>query len=333
MFLKKQIQNSNFIFHLAGTNRSKKKKEYEDNNVNLTSNICKFILDTKKKIPIFFSSTTQINNKNSYYSKTKLQGENIIKFYLKKKTQITIARIPNVYGKWSKPNYNSFISTCCHNIPRNIKINLSGVNNRLDLIYIDDLVSNLLNLINQKLNNNFKYLKLSNVENLTVKEIYTKLSYFEKSRSLGIIENLDNSLTSKLYSTYISFLPKKKISYSIKTHKNKTGSFTEFLKNKNFGQISFISIKPGCTRGNHYHHSKVEKFLIIRGSGVFAFKNIKDNKQIKIKVSGRDLKVVQTIPGFAHSIKNIGKQELISIIWSNQIFDKKKPDTIYQFIK
>lgn len=330
--LKNLIEKSDFIFHLGGVNKSNNIKDFIKNNVILTKNICQFNLENKKTIPIFFSSSTQVNvEKDTIYSKTKKEAEKIL-IKNSKKMQVILARLPNVYGKWSKPNHNSFVATCCYNISRNLPVKIINEKKKLELIYIDDLISILINILKKKIKKKLTNIKIKKISYVTVKKIYDKILGFEDKRVKSKSVSSSKGFDANLYSTYISFLPKKKFSYFVDKNSSLTGSFIEFIKNKNFGQISTLIVKPGCTRGNHYHHSKVEKFLIVSGRAKFEFKNLKDKKKITILCSSKKSKVVETIPGFTHNIKNIGRNDLIVIIWSNQIYNKKKPDTVYHKI-
>lgn len=330
--LKNLIAKSDFIFHLGGINKSNKDKDFVKNNIILTKKICQFTLENKREIPIFFSSTTQINKKiSSIYSKTKKEAEKVL-INNSKKIKVMIARLPNVYGKWSKPNYNSFVATCCYNISRNLPIKVIDGKKKIELIYIDDLISILMKTIKRVSKKKLTIIKIKKISKVTVKQIYDKISNFDDKRIKDKSVSSNKGLDANLYSTYVSFLPKKKFSYFVKGNFSSSGSFTEFIKNKKLGQISILKVKPGSIRGNHYHHSKVEKFLIVTGKAKFEYKDVKDNKKTTILCSSAKLKVVETIPGFTHNIKNIGKKDLIAIIWSNQIYNKKKPDTIYQKI-
>ena len=333
-YLKNQILKSDLIFHLAGTNRSEDKKDFKRNNLELTKFICKTMIKNRKKIVIFFSSSTQVLSKQkSIYSKTKLSAEKFLKKFSKNNFNVILARLPNVYGKWSKPNYNSFVSTCCFNIARNLPVKIFDTKKKIRLIYIDDLIDQMLKKIkfNPK-NLSISYFKPLKTNEISALGLYNKILNFEKDRTKINIANVSSNFASKLYSTYISFLPIRKFYYYIKDNKNNTGSFTEFLKNKNFGQISTLSVNPNCTRGNHYHHSKVEKFFIVKGKAKFQFQNLITKKKLNIIASSKKPMIVETIPGYTHNIKNIGKSVLIAIMWSNQTFNKNKPDTVYKKI-
>ena len=329
----KKIENKDFIFHFAGVNRSNSNKNFKKVNVGLTKKICEVLVLKKKKIPIFFSSSIKVKEDQSIYSQSKLEAEKVLKSHANKKYPVIISRIPNVYGKWSKPDYNSFISTCCFNLSRNLKINVSNKNKKMNVVYIDDLIDQLIYLIKNKIKKHFSNFTVKKVDKTSAGEIFEIISKIKNQRNNLLILDLKKRLNANLYSTYVSFLPKKLASYKLSTNKNKSGAFTEFLKGKNFGQISALSIKPGQIRGNHYHHSKVEKFLVIQGKAKFKFQSILNKKNnFTILANSKELKIVETIPGFSHNIKNIGNMDLITIIWSNQIFDKIKPDTIFKEI-
>ena len=213
-----------------------------------------------------------------------------------------------------------------------MEVKILNAKTKINVVYIDDLVDQMIKLINLNIKKNFFNLKVKKIDKTTVGEIYKIISKFDKNRTNLIISNLQKRLISNLYSTYVSYLSKKHVSYRIISNKNGTGNFTEFLKGKAFGQISSLSIKPGKVRGNHYHHSKVEKFLVIKGKAKFEFQNIINKNRFQVISDSKNLKIIETIPGFTHNIKNIGKDELFTLIWSNQIFDKSKPDTNYKKI-
>lgn len=329
--LNEKIKKTDFIFHLAGVNRSKIKKKFKIANIDLTKKICEILSKEKKKIPIFFSSSTKVKSDKSIYSESKFAAEKILKLHGLKKNPVIISRIPNVYGKWSKPNYNSFISTCCNNMSKNLKLSVNDSKKKLNVIYIDDLIDQLISLIGKKIKKNFINLELKKIDRICVGEIFHIINKIKNQRKDLSILDLKKRINANLYSTYVSYFSKKLVSYKLPSYKNKTGSFTEFLKAKSFGQISTLSIKPGEVRGNHYHHSKIEKFLVVHGKAKLRFQNILNKKNsFQVFVNSKELKVIETVPGYTHNIKNVGKDELITIIWSNQIFDKKKPDTIFK---
>ena len=235
-------------------------------------------------------------------------------------------RLPNIYGKWSKPNYNSVVATFCYNIARNKKVHISNPNYNINLLYIDDLVVKLKEYT--KIGLNKKKINLIKAKDkITLGQLYNKISNFEIYRKKKFIGNISKDLNKKLYSTYISFLPKNKMTYNIEKKNDSRGSFAEFYKNNDTGQVSFFIAKKGKIRGHHFHHSKVEKFLVVQGSAIFNMFDISSKKKHTFKLNDKNLKVIESIPGYQHYIKNVGKSNLIVLLWCNEIFDVMKPDT------
>ena len=324
--LKEKILKSNLIFYLAGINRVVQNKEYEKN-VELTKKITEVLKNTNRKIKIIFSSSTQVLKKNSY-SNSKKKSEKILRSISKKKNiKLIIYRLPNVFGKWAKPYYNSVVATFCNQLTRNKKINIHS-NQKLKLIYIDDLIDEFLSVIKDKKSKILRNPK--NAFDITVKELAAILRKF-KYAVTDINFQFNNKITKNLYSTYLSYLPDSKISSNLKLNKDTRGDFIELFKNQNSGQISFFTIKPKKIRGNHYHNTKTEKFLLLSGSVKVNFKNLSDNKKFSIKVTAKKPKVFITKPGYAHNIINISKKDAKFVVWSNEIFDKNKPDT-YKYV-
>lgn len=323
--LKNLIKKSDFVFHLGGINKSKKIKDFIKNNVILTKNICQFILENKKTIPIFFSSSTQVNVKaDSIYSKTKKEAEKIL-IKNSKKIQVILARLPNVYGKWSRPNYNSAVATFCHNILRNKKITIHNKNEYVNLYYIDDLLKKLYKLISSK--DNKIYPKINKIDKIKVRNIVHKILNFYKNITNIHLDDLKSRINKNLYSTFISFIPKKFFSFKAQINKDNRGNFVEFLKSKNFGQVSFFSINLKKSRGDHYHHSKVEQFMILRGSAKIKYFNLYDNKTIIKKVSDKKMEIFRSMPGYVHTIINTGRSQILGIVWANENFNIKNADT------
>ena len=323
--LKNKILASDIIFHLAGVNRGNSRNYFFKNNYLLTKELCEILKSTNKKKKIIFSSTIHVNLKNHYgISKLKSEKE-ILKLKNIKNISILIYRLPNVFGKWSKPFYNSAVATFCYQVARKKKIEIFS-NKELKLLYIDDLVKDFLKVI--KMNNSKNNYRL-------IKKIYriklSKLAFIIKS----FLNETDiffkrglNELVKKLYSTYLSFIPIKLASYNISKFEDDRGKFVEFLKFGKYGQISIFTIFPGKFRGNHYHHTKTEKFLVVSGNVKFNFINVTNKRKYSIIVSEKKEKVIITQPGWAHNIKNIGSKTAKIVVWSNEIFNKKYPDTI-----
>lgn len=326
--LYKKLIIADIIFHLAGVNKEIYPKYTYDNNIFFTKKICSFLENNNKKPKIIYASSTQAKLKNSY-GKSKLKAENILLNYKKNSgAPVFIYRLPNIYGKWSKPYYNSAVATFCYQIYRKQKITISDPKKKISLLYIDDLILNFLKVVKLNKSKN-SFVKMNNVFTTTLSNLANVLRNFNIKEKIYIPNNISNFVIKKLYSTYISFFSKKDFTYRIKRFSDKRGYFSEFLKNENFGQISFFSILPKKIRGNHYHHTKTEKFVVITGKVRFNFINVINKKRFSLLASENTNLVVNTIPGWAHNIENIGSKTAKVLVWANEILDKKNPDTIF----
>ncbi len=322
------LKNSDILYHFAAVNRPTKLKNFKKDNIELTKYICDYFLKNNIKKKIIFSSSSQAKLNNPYgISKNKC--EKILSKYAKLSgSHVYILRLPNIFGKWSKPNYNSVVSTFCYNIARNKNIYISDPKKKVKLLYIDDLISILKKIKNYKHYSYKKRIyevqpdKIISLNNLS--KIITEFNVKRKNLS---ISNVSSKFVKNLYSTYISNLPKNKIAYNLKANKDTRGSFVEFLKTKSSGQFSIFVAKKNQVRGHHFHHSKVEKFFVIQGKARFVMKNISNNQKINFILNEKIPKVVESIPGWEHYIKNIGNSDLIVLLWSNEIFDVNKTDT------
>ena len=324
--INKGLENAEIIFHLAGVNRPKNKLEFIEGNAIFTESIVQKLIKLNKKTTIIFASSTQAEDSNAY-GESKLRAENSIKKYsIDSGAKYYIYRLPNVFGKWCKPNYNSFIATFCHNISRERPIEIREPDSEVSLVYIDDVCKSFITTINSKKEEGYLY--VDNVYKATVGEVAKQLAHFKNSRDSLIIENVGTGLTRALYSTYLSYLEPNNFHYSLTGHEDERGLFCEFLKTKNSGQFSFFTAHPGIKRGSHYHHSKTEKFLVLEGNAKFKFEHMITNEKYEVDTNSSELKVVESIPGWAHNIQNIGKNTLIVMLWANEIFDRDVPDTI-----
>jgi UDP-2-acetamido-2,6-beta-L-arabino-hexul-4-ose reductase len=326
--LYKKLIKADIIFHLAGVNRETNAEYNYDNNYVFTKKICLFLENNYKKTKIIYTSSIQAELKNSY-GKSKLKAENILLSYKKKVgARVLIYRLPNIFGKWSRPYYNSAVATFCYQIYRNKKLNISDPKKKISLLYIDDLISIFLKSLKlNKQKNSFP--KIKNVFSITLFNLVNLIRSFNKKEKIYLPNNISNSIIKNLYSTYISFFLKKDFTYKLKRFSDHRGYFSEFLKNSNFGQFSFFSILPKKIRGNHYHNTKTEKFVVITGKARFNFVNIITKKKFSISADEKNNLVINTIPGWAHNIENIGTQVAKILVWSNEVLDKKKPDTIF----
>jgi len=326
--LKKKIDICNIIFHLAGENRPDDDFNFEKNNFELAKEISAYITNLKNQKHLIFSSTTQVELDNPY-GISKLKAENEFLSIIKENSnhRISIFRLPGVFGKWCKPNYNSVVATFCFNMANNIPINITEPNKKIELLYIDDLVNQLIGSID--ISNKNIFIDVINKYEISLRNLANKIERFHNSRKSLSIENVGYGIDKALYATYISHLPKDDFTYTLNGNKDDRGIFVEFLKNKMVGQFSFLSSKPGVTRGNHFHHTKIEKFLVIKGRASFKFESLNTGEIFEIETSEDCPKIVETIPGWTHYIKNNGEEEMLAILWANEIFDDDNPDTYW----
>ena len=324
--LAKLLANASFVFHLAGVNRPENEAEFAKGNADLTS----FIVDELSKRvnppPLMISSSIQATHDNAYGA-SKAKAESTVKNYISAKgAKGYIYRFPNVFGKWCRPNYNSFIATFCHNTVEGIDVNIHDPNAPVTLVYIDDVCDSLIDLLEGEQSAGYKSVPIQ--YETTVGAVSEMLQSFKISRGSLVTERVGTGLCRALYSTYLSYIKPEQFSYTIPSYGDERGVFSEMLKTKDSGQFSFFTAHPGITRGGHYHHSKNEKFLVIKGKARFKFEQISTGECHKLVTSGDTPEIVETVPGWSHDITNIGEDELIVMLWANEIFDKDAPDTI-----
>lgn len=327
--LEKGVLNSDFIVHLAGINRPKNEEEFFKGNTGLTEEIIEILKKSNKNTSILITSSIQADLDNAYGQSKKGAEEALIKYMADTKGNVFIFRLPNVFGKWCRPNYNSAIATFCHNIARGEEVWISDTTKEMTLVYIDDVVRNIKNVIDNEKTYIPGYQNVDIEHKATLGEIVDLINSFKESRKSLMIPNMENELTKKLYSTYLSYLPENDFSYPLKMNVDNRGSFTEFIKSKDRGQVSVNISKPGITKGNHWHDTKNEKFLVVSGEGVIRFRKVDSEEIIEYKVSGEKLEVVDIPVGYTHSIINTGERDMVTIMWVNEIFNPEKPDTIY----
>ena len=321
------VERADFIIHLAGENRAEDASEFRINNAELTQSICDEIRSLSRKIPIIFASSVQAEYANPYGESKRNAEVALEKLAIETKNPVFIYRLPGVFGKWSKPNYNSVVATFCHNIAQDLPIQINDQLEELTLVYIDDLVAEFIDSIQNKNKSNLK-LSVKPEYRISLGKLAEQIKNFRNSRSTLILENVGSGLTRALYSTYVSYLLPDKFSYSVPAYNDERGTFSEILKTQKNGQFSFFSAYPGVTRGGHYHHSKTEKFMVVKGTACFRFRNVATNENYEITTNSNNPTIVDTIPGWTHNITNIGNEELIVMLWANEIFDRNNPDTI-----
>ena len=330
--LKELVLTSDWIFHLAGINRPKTEDEFTTGNIDLTKKLTHLLIEQGKSTPVVLSSSIQAVQDNPY-GQSKLGAEEALIDYSKKSGgNIHIYRLPNVFGKWSRPNYNSAVSTFCNNILNELPISINNPDANINLVYIDDVIDSFIALIQGEVDKEH-YRKVSPVYDITVGKLAEQLQAFKNSRENLIVEHVGAGLTRALYSTYISYMRPEQFSYVVPEYADERGKFAEIIKTKESGQFSFFTAKPGITRGGHYHHSKNEKFIVLSGQALFGFRHVQTNEYYEKKTSGEITEIVETIPGWSHDIKNIGETELVVMLWANEIFDRDAPDTIAAKVK
>lgn len=322
-----KVVQADFIYHLAGVNRPETDIEFKVGNTNLTALIINELIAREKKTPIVLSSSIQAELGNAY-GVSKASAENIVKKYqIQTGADVFIYRLPNVFGKWCRPNYNSAVATFCHNTINDLPITINNADAELNLVYVDDVCKNFLRLLDPTIVNS-KISEISPIYKTTVGKVVELLQKFKSSRNSLVTEKVGTEFTRVLYSTYVSYLEPEQFSYSVTRHGDERGTFVEMLKTQDSGQFSFFTAHPGITRGGHYHHTKTEKFLVIKGDASFKFKHIVTGEFYELLVNGDESKIVETAPGWSHDITNVGSEEMIVMLWANEVFDRGNPDTV-----
>lgn len=327
--LESYAKECEFVFHLAGVNRPKDTAEFMEGNFGFTSILLESLKKNNNKSPILITSSTQAEN-DSPYGISKKAGEDLIFTYGKVNCVKTfVYRLPNVFGKWCKPNYNSAVATFCNNIANDLPIIVNDPNVTMNLVYIDDVVNEFINAIAGNENRQNDFCNVKTVYTTKLGDIANVIKSFKDSRDNKYIPDMSDYLVKKLYSTYLSYLPINQFIYPLKMNIDNRGSFTEFIKTENRGQVSINISKPGITKGNHWHHSKNEKFLVVSGQGIIKFRKIGSTDVIEYEVSAEKLEVVDIPTGYTHNITNTGASDMVTVMWANEQFDKDNPDTFY----
>lgn len=318
-----------FVFHLAGVNRPEKEEEFMEGNFGFTSKLLEKLKANNNKSPIVITSSIQAELDNPY-GKSKKAGEDLM-FEYEKETgaKVLVYRLPNVFGKWCRPNYNSAVATFCNNIANDLPITVNDPNVVMNLVYIDDVVEEFISALNGNCNKEGKFCKVKVVHTIKLGEIVELIKSFKNSRKDLSIANMNDEFSKKLYSTYLSYIPKDKFIYDLDMHVDNRGSFTEFLRTKGQGQVSVNISHPGIVKGNHWHNTKNEKFLVVSGKGKICFRKYGSDEVIEYNVSGEKLQVVDIPVGYTHSIENVGDTDMVTVMWANEHFNPDKPDTYF----
>lgn len=325
--LSSALANADFVFHLAGVNRSPEHAEFERGNVESTGAVCDELIRAGRRTPVAYASSTQALLDN-VYGRSKAAAEQLLLQYARASDAcVSLFRLTNVFGKWSRPHYNSAVATFCHQIARGLPIKINDPAAALRLVYVDDVVESFAALLRDPPRAT-SFVEVAPVYETTVGEVASLLYEFAQSRQSLLTQRVGTGFVRALYSTYVSYLPAQEFSYSSPVHGDPRGEFVEMLKTPDCGQFSYFTAHPGITRGEHYHHTKTEKFLVVRGTARFAFRSLDTGETHELTVQGGEGRIVETSPGWTHNITNIGRDELVVMLWANEIFDRGKPDTV-----
>ena len=328
--LDKYCEEADFVFNLAGVNRPKEEAEFMTGNFGFASELLELLKKHNNKCPVMISSSTQAALDNPY-GKSKKAGEDLFFDYAKEVgTKVLVYRFPNVFGKWCRPNYNSAVATFCHNIAHDMPITVNDRSHMMTLVYIDDVVDELICALSGNETHDGEFCKVPVEHKITLGEIVDLLYSFKDSRISKGVADVSDAFTNKLYATYLSYLPEDKFSYPLTMNCDDRGSFTEILRTADRGQFSVNISKPGITKGNHWHNTKNEKFVVVSGKGVIRFRKIGDTKVHEYFVSGDKIEVVDIPTGYTHNIENLGDTDMVTFMWANECFDPNKPDTYYE---
>ncbi len=322
-------QECQFVFHLAGINRPTNPEDFMSGNFGFSSSLLDKLKKNNNKSPLVVSSSIQVELDNLYGKSKKAADDILLNYANETNNKVYIYRLPNVFGKWCRPNYNSVVATFCHNIARELPIQINDPETLLNLVYIDDVIFSFINLLKNDGSVDGYFQEISPVYNVKLGDLSELIYSFKSSRENLLVPDMGNEFIKKLYSTYLSYLPEDKFSYILQSNTDLRGSFTEFIRTLNHGQVSVNISKPGIVKGNHWHHTKNEKFWVIQGKAVIRFRNINSDKIIEYFVSDNKFEVLDIPVGYTHQIENLGENDLITIMWANELFNIQNPDTYY----
>lgn len=324
------LASADFVFHLAGVNRPKDQSEFGIGNQVLTEKIVETLLANGRKTGLLLSSSIQAELSNPYGQSKKAAETAVFSYSAKSGGETFVFRLPNVFGKWCRPNYNSVIATWCYNKARDLPIQINDPAVQLPLVYIDDVVASFISALDGKaVPDGDGFCRVPTTYRKSLSEIAAMLDSFSASRTTLVLPALDEEFARRLYATWLSYLPTDGFGYPLEMKKDDRGWLSEFIKSNSFGQIFVSRTKPGITRGNHWHHTKVEKFLVLEGSAMIRFRRIDTGKTLEYPVDGDKPQVVDIPAGYTHSITNIGSDDLLTLFWASEIFDPSRPDTYF----
>lgn len=320
------LRQAELVFHLAGVNRPLNDEEFASGNVDFTRTLCEGLAALRRPVPVVFSSSIQAGLDNAY-GRSKRAAEDLLLDYSASGAPVRIFRLANVFGKWARPNYNSAVATFCHNTARGLAISVNDPAAPLNLVYVDDVCAAFLTLAEQPFDGG-AFAEVEPVYRTTVGEVANTIRAFPHSRTTMMTDRVGVGLTRALYSTYLSYLEPTAFTYDVPRHGDERGLFVEILKTPDCGQFSYFTAGPGVTRGQHYHHTKTEKFLVLTGRARFGFRHMVSGETFYLETEGGQGRIVETVPGWTHDITNVGEQEMVVMLWASEIFDRAHPDTV-----
>lgn len=328
-----RLNDVDFVFHLAGVNRPEDSDEFKISNSGLTQALCNALKAearrSGKKIPVIYTSSTQAESDNPYGLSKRAAEDALFALMHTQDLPVHVFRLPNVFGKWCKHDYNSVVATFCYNIARDLPISINDATKTLTLVHVDDVIESFIQIMDgSEIETDANgYATVRPQYNIMVGELADYIRRFKDSRTSLMTERVGDGLLRALYATYVSYLPPASFSYTLPQHNDTRGVFIEVLKTPDCGQFSFFSAHPGVTRGGHYHHAKTEKFLVIKGKALFKFRNMQTGETYELVTSGENAQIVETVPGWTHDITNISNEEMLVMLWANEVFNKARPDT------
>jgi len=327
-FLEDGLSCADVVYHLAGVNRTDRIEAFDEGNFEFTNRICSELMRLGRKPVFVLSSSIQADLNNPYGTSKRRAEETVFDFGRQTGAPVHVFRLPGVFGKWSRPNYNSVVATFCHNMARDLPIDISDSEKEIELVYIDDVVNTFVGLMDGRATAiDGKYYPVSPLYRISLGTLANTIAAFKASRVNLSLPDVSDALIRDLYATYISYLPTDSFAYSLPQWIDPRGELAELLKSPSFGQIFISRTRPGLVRGNHYHDTKVEKFIVLDGDAIIRFRHVLDGEVIEYPVCGRDFRVVDIPPGYTHSIENVGKNDLIVLFWAGEILNPENPDT------
>jgi len=335
--LARHAARAELVFHLAGVNRPKEEQEFKEGNVDLTRELCDHLAEAGGRAAVVLSSSIQAELDNPYGRSKRDAEEVVLEYHRRTGAPVYIYRFPNVFGKWSRPNYNTVVATFCHNISRGLPVQVSNRANPLRFVYVGDIVSEFLKIASnaapvsaQPAQTRYE---LEPVYSITLGELHDLIVSFEENRRKSLLPDFSDPLTRYLYSTYVSFFDPQDLACPVELKTDDRGWLFELVKSPAAGQIFVSRTRPGITRGNHYHDTKIEKFCVVQGEGIIRFRHLLGGGIIEYPVNDREIRVVDIPPGYTHSIENTGQGDMITLFWANEIFDPARPDTFFEKVK